>query len=358
MAAMVLADEIFWTEPPNDDDARPTDPLGLDGMREELSDRLVPCLTGRTWRHEDFFWSLVFMHWVREEGPTEEARANRFLSWERCLKLHWAHCGRSGFAGVKRARNQAGEPGAPSVRFRPLLENQRAQGLLGAHLGPLRKLGLVSETALSLTEKGLSLIAGAGPAPQLVDGNWKVWKGAFDRAEKAFGADFKRQLRKRLAEKMPDLYAALESRGWQKSAAWKKAAQHIGAIQRPYALLAEAFCPWADLLREQFHAIVQSSPKEPAPVLPPPLAQPIPRGLKRWEPLRSALRHWRGREADRVLADLHNEVFTERGYERDLWICWEDGRRMTYPGRASLTVVPEGSDCRWANAVQLMRPGQ
>src|SRR3989442_14592316 len=29
-------------------------------MRDELSDRLVPSLTGRTWSHEEFFWSLVF----------------------------------------------------------------------------------------------------------------------------------------------------------------------------------------------------------------------------------------------------------------------------------------------------------
>src|SRR5437016_6069533 len=101
---MTLADEVFWTEPPDDDNARPTDPLGLDGMREELSDCLVPCLTGRTWRHEDFFWSLVFMHWAHQEEHTEEARVNHFLNWERCLKIYWAHCGRTGFAGVKRAR--------------------------------------------------------------------------------------------------------------------------------------------------------------------------------------------------------------------------------------------------------------
>ena len=225
-------------------------------------------------------------------------------------------------------------------------------------MGPLRKLGLASETALAPTEHGSSFIVGAGPPPQLVDGNWGQWARSFDRAEKAFTTDFKRRLRQRLAEKMPDLYAALKNTGWRQGAAWKKAAQYIGVTQRPFALLAEEFCPWADLLRKQFHTIVRSSPKEPPPVLPPPLSQPIPRMLKRWEPLRRALRRWRRREGDRVLADLHKQLFTERGYERDLWVCWEDGRRFTYPGRANSTVVPEGSDCRWANAVQLMRPGR
>lgn len=355
---MTLADQVFWTEPPDTDDARPTDPLGLDGMREELSDQLVPCLTGRTWRHEDFFWSLVFVHWAQEEEHTEEARVNCFLNWERCLKIYWAHCGRTGFAGVKRARDQAREPDAPRMWFRPLLENQRAQGLLGAHLGPLRKLGLVSETALALTEDGSSFIVGAGPASQLTDGNWGVWTRSFDRAGKAFATDFKGRLRQRLAVNMPELYEGLKSTGWRQTAAWKKAAHYIGVTQRPFALLAEEFCPWADLLRRQFHTIVRSSPQETAPVLPPALSQPIPRMLKRWGPLRHALRRWRRREGNRVLADLHKQVFTERGYERDLWLCWEDGRRLTYPGRASSTVVPEGSDCRWANAVQLMRPGR
>jgi hypothetical protein len=109
-------------------------------------------------------------------------------------------------------------------------------------------------------------------------------------------------------------------------------------------------------VRRLFHDLVTMSPADRAPPLPPPLSTPIPRGLRRWEPLRQALRRWRRRETDRVLAALHERVFRERGYERDLWIRWEDGRRLTYPGRASSSVVPEGSDCRWANAVRLMGP--
>ena len=355
---MTVLDGVFWTRPSEDDDARPTDPLGLDAMREELSDRLVPCLTGRTWSHEEFFWSLVFVRWAEEEERTEEARVQRFLHWERCLKLHWARGGREGFTGVNRARDQATERDAPSTIFRPLLKNQRAQGMLGAHVGPLRKLGLVSDTGLAVSDEGPSLIAGAGSASRLRDGDWRGWTRAFGRAEKAFDSRFRQRFRERLALKMPNLRAALAAVRWRRSPAWKEAARHIGDAQRPFALLADEFCPWADRVRSLFHDLVRMSPADSAPGLPPPLSKPIPRGLSRWEPLRHALRRWSRRESDRVLADLHERVFRERGYERDLWICWEDGRRLTYPGRASSSVVPEGSDCRWANAVRLMRPGR
>lgn len=351
-----MLESVFWSRPSEDDDTRPTDPLGLDVMREELSDRLVPCLTGRTWSHEEFFWSLVFIRWAEEEAQTEEARVQRFLHWERCLKMHWAHSGRNGFAGVNRAQAQSSEPHAPSAFFRPLLKNQRAQGILGAHLGPLRKLGLVSNVALALVEDGLSLVTGAGSPPTLYDQDWSSWSRAFGRAEKAFDARFRQRLRQRLGAKMSNLRDALAAVRWRQGPAWKEAAKHIGKAQRPFALLADEFCSWADHVRSLFHDLVRMSPASAAPLLPPSLLTPIPQGLNSWRPLRHALRRWRRHEADRVLADLHEQVFRERGYERDLWIRWEDGRRVTYPGRASSSVVPEGSDCRWSNAVKLMRP--
>jgi hypothetical protein len=355
---VTILDGVFWSRPPEDDDSRPADPLGLDAMREELSDHLVRCLTGRTWSHEEFFWSLVFLRWAEEEERTDEARVRRFLHWERCLKLHWAHRRPEGFPGVNRARIQAAERGAPSARFRPLLKNQRTQGMLGAHLEPLRKLALVSGAAVALTDDGRSLVAGAGSVPELKDGDWSSWTRVFVRAERGFDGFFRRRLRERLASKMPELHAALAAVRWRQSASWKQAAKHIGAPLRPFALLADEFCPWADSLRVLFHDLVRSSPRDPAPVLPPPISRPIPRGLVRWKPLRQALRRWRRREGDRVLADLHQRVFSERGYEHDVWIRWEDSRRLTYPGRASSGVAQEGSDCRWSNAVRLMRPGR
>ena len=140
LSRMSTLDGVFWTQP-SDDEERPTDPLGLDAMREELSDVLIPCLTARTWRHEDFFWSLVFLAGRNRRRTLKRTASHRFLHWERCLKLHWAREGRDRFPGVNRARAQAAEADSPSTAFRPLLKNQRAQGMLGAHLGPLRKLG-------------------------------------------------------------------------------------------------------------------------------------------------------------------------------------------------------------------------
>lgn len=352
-----MLDGVFWSCPPDHDDVRPTDPIGLDAMREELSDRLVPCLTGRTRNHEGFFWALVFLHWAALEKSYEDGRVQRFLHWERCLKMHWAHQGRDGFTGVNSASTQAGQRDAPRTAFAPLLKNQRAQGMLGAHLGPLRKLGLVSDSLLALVDEGPSLVAGAGDPPQLRDGDWAGWTRAFSRAEKALGPAFRKRLRDRLRTHMPDLHRALSAMRWRRTRSWGQAALHIGPSLTQYASLAHEFIPWADALRELFHQLIRSAPTAPTPKLPSPLRGTIPDALARWEPLRHALRAWRRKHADRVLANLHRRVFSERGYERDLWIQWEDGRRITYPGRASFNVAAEGSDCRWANAVTLMRPG-
>jgi hypothetical protein len=63
---------MFWTRP-STDEATPTDPLGLDSMRDELADKLVPCLTGRTRSHEDFYWCLTFPRRVTSAWPGARA---------------------------------------------------------------------------------------------------------------------------------------------------------------------------------------------------------------------------------------------------------------------------------------------
>ena len=90
--------ELFWTKP-SSDDARPTDPLGLDAMRDELADTLVPCLTGRTRTHEDFYWCLTFTRWASSK-PSEKDRVARLLIYERWLKLRRAEVGFT-FAGFR-----------------------------------------------------------------------------------------------------------------------------------------------------------------------------------------------------------------------------------------------------------------
>lgn len=348
---------VFWTEPP-EDDTRPIDPLGLDAMRDELSDLLVPCLTGRTHSHEEFYWSLVFFRWAAEGQQSESKRIRAFLEWERCLKLSWAHQGRDGFNGLRQARIQGTHPHAPSRDFRPLLKNQRTQGLLGSHLGPIRKLHLMKETTLSLNDIGMALVAGAGEAPNLEDGDWKGWARAFGRAGAAYDARFRNKLRGILKKEMPDQWRALDSVGWTKRPSWRKASDRLGERLKPYAALAAEYCPWADEVRSLFQKLIYAPHEEPSERLPPRLPAKIPSGLKRWDPLRFALKDWRRHEPIRVLANLHGVVFGERGHELDLWLRWEDGRRQAYPGRASFGIATDGGDCRWTNAVLLMGPGK
>lgn len=349
-----MFEDIFWTTPDESDDSRPTDPLGLDAMREELADRLVPCLTGRTRSVEDFFWTMVFVRWA-EEGSTETERIRWFLHWERCWKLCRAKQGETGFAGINRAQNQAREDGAPSTAYRPLLKNQRSQGLLGAHLVPLRKLGFVRPDCLELTEEADTRVAGAGRSLKLRDGDWKGWQEAFGEIRKGYTQGFLRGFREALRKRMQKLHEALYRLGWPKHQAWGRAARWMGDDLRPYALLANEFCNWAEEVRDAFDRLVFEKLGTRID-LPPALKSRIPSGLERWKPLRKALGSWSPKEPERLLAKWHREVFSERGYERDLWLQFEDGRTRPFPGRARRRPPGELSDCRWSNAVQVMRP--
>ena len=111
-----LLDSVFWTERAGEISV-PLDPLGLDQMKEELADELVPCLTGRTDSVEDAFWTMTFLRWAASISTTDSATITRFLFWERCLKLVWTHFRsllHDGFPGIQRASSQSIEAGAPS----------------------------------------------------------------------------------------------------------------------------------------------------------------------------------------------------------------------------------------------------
>ncbi len=324
-------------------------------MRDELSDQLVPALTGRTHSHADFFWTMVFLHWVRAY-PSEDERVREFLSWERCLKLVWVkQQPTKTFAGWQRATKQA-KTEKPSEIFQPLLTNQRSQGLLGAHLRPLRRLRLASEELLGLSEEGRSFIEGAGE-PSNLGATWESWSNLFSRTRSAYTINFRQRLRKRMAENMPELNAALAKLNWSKTESWHRAARHMGK-HRQHAILAHEFCSWSRDLRKRFDQMV----RDPAsPVVLKPLRSQIPSGLERWEPLRQMLaQHKELRERpQKLLCELHKKVFVdERGYtEGDLWIVWENNcARQT--GTRPVASTSEGGDCRWSNAIELMQPGK
>lgn len=356
-AARAHAVNLFWTEPSSDRDSRPTDPLGLDAMRTQLADVLVPCLTGRVSRHEDFYWSLLFL---RCGSSDDEARERRFLEYERLLKLWWVHTGTDqGFAGVEGAKRQARETGAPRTAYRPLLKTPRAQGLLGAHLNPLRRLNLVRSDRLELTSDGEALVRGGGEGLEPVrSGDWSTLRRAFETARRGFTKSFIGKLKQRLAEAMPDLNRALTAVKWPVDQSWKVAARHMGPKFTSYARLAGTFCDWANQVRACFDEAVVSRAKPSIP-LPGPLTLSIPATLTAWTPLRETLQSWPSSNSDPrvILSELHECIFLERGYSQDdLWLVREDGRLESRPRIAATRDDLEGSDCRWRNAVWLMGP--
>lgn len=349
----------FWTTPSDEPGSRTGDPLGLDGMRNQLADALVPCLTGRVGDHEGFFWTLALVRWASTE-PSDDRRVQRFLELERLLKLQWAKFEKERrFSGIEKAQMQSSEAGEPSRRYRPLLKTARAQGLLGVHVGPLRALGLMDNNSLIVIGAARAWLEGVGTElPSFVPGNWSSLRGAFSRARRCFGPRFTAALRQRLHECMPQLGRALESTGWAEQARWASAARCLGTV-RAHALLADEFCGWADQVRAWFDEAVsrRAAPSRP---LPPRLMRAVPRGLESFELLRPALRKWprSGDAALRNLAALHWAVFGARGYGvSDLWIENDQGRITYRPALATPRGSDEGSDCRWRNAVRLMRRG-
>ena len=348
--------DLFWTIP-SADDLTPTDPLGLDAMRDELADKLVPCLTGRTQSHEDFYWCLAFVGWS-SQCPSEKLRITRFLNYERWLKLCWFNKGRKGFAGFRQAKIQGSEKGAPIKRFARLLKNQRFQGLLGAHLSPLRSIALIHPDSLALTKDGARLVEGAG-APlrdqELPDSDWDKWQQRFAKAARGFGAVFKRDLRERLEAAMPWLAEALARSGWSQCQGWTQIADSLPPDRAPYARLAGEFIDWASRVRNYFERIATGHSPESLSY-PARLRASIPKDLKHWKVFKAEFSRWNPKDVPAALARIHKKVFLDRGYsESDLWIELQDGELRWKKGRANDEPHPEGSDCRWSNAVKLLK---
>lgn len=350
--------ELFWTKP-STDEATPTDPLGLDSMRDELADKLVPCLTGRTRSHEDFYWCLTFIQWASTQ-PTEKERVSRFLVYERWLKLCWANQTQApSFSGSRRAIHQALETGAPHKVFVPLLKNQRSQGLLGAHLQPLRKLGLVCPAELKLTDVGSRLIEGAGSPileEDLPDGAWIKWHARFEQAKKGFQPSFKRELQKILAQYMPQLPSALAKAGWRSQQAWTQIANCLSPKLSPFARLAGEFIEWADQVTIYFESL-RSGQNPKTLSCPPKIKTPIPTGLSYWEPFQTEFHNWSKKTVPMALARIHQKVFRRRNYsDSDLWVQTSDGELRWRKHKPAEPTTTEGSDCRWSNAVALLKP--
>lgn len=350
-----LLQHVFWTMSRREDN--PPDPLGLDTMREQLSNILVPYLTGRTTSISHAFWMLVLLKWSSSESSNDSDATRQFLRWERCLKLVWAHyqptSPEDSFSGIESARKQARDDGAPNQSYHRLLADPRAQGLLGSYLRPMRKLGLIQEDRLALTEIANLWTEGANMAPKLQNGNWNQWKNAFTSTYQANINVFRRHLHDRLRIKMPKLYVALESLGWPQEEAWHKASKWLEPSSS-YALLAHDFCRWADRVRKVFDSLVFDGCTK---ILSwPTLNVTIPSELadSRWNKVRTFC------TPEKVtverLAEWHREEFEMRGRgESQLWLAYWGGRLDPRPHNGS-PGRDRGGDCRWWNAVEMMKP--
>lgn len=221
--------EGFWSRLPEYGRQRELDPLGLSAIHEAAADVLLPYVSGRTRRAEDYLWVLVGLRWAGPSSATDFSIWEGFERFEKALKLSWFHEGRrtAGFTGVEAVRDHYDE-GRTDLEFK-LVSNQRAQGLLGAYLRSLRDARLVETRSLRLSNTGRALIDG-------IDFSWRGevssygWlANAFRRARDGFSSGVFRDLGRSLfdPEAMRDAAAAIRSLG--ASPAWQRAAKMLKA---------------------------------------------------------------------------------------------------------------------------------
>jgi hypothetical protein len=219
----------------------------------------------------------------------------------------------------------------------------------------LRDLGLVRDDRLELTADGIDVVQGVGDAPKLEDGDWTVWNAGFSRASGGIGKVPVGNVRERICREMPRLDAALRAVRWRIQPAWALVAGKLGE-DAAYARFAHRFLSWSSEVKRSFDRMLEGrSARCPSIRLKPPA------GLSSWEELAQpfAARLGRREPVGQVLAAWHRHVYTRRGYgDGDLLAVWEDGRLIARP--PSMFYLsdsePQERDCRWSNAVAVMRP--
>jgi hypothetical protein len=361
--AVVGDREAFWTTPCRDTEQGISDPLGLDAMELQIADRLVPCLTSRTAQARFVFWTLVLIRWAAHARSDPE-RSHAFLCHERVLKLCWARSPErpgtpTSFSGSNRAKLQHAWEGEPQVdRLVRLLQQQRAQGLLGIHLGPLRAVGLVEKDQLTLTALGKKSLNGIPERLEFTAGSWTSLERALDQvdAERRLPA-FSRAYADLLQTKMRALATSMQQLGRSlrpDQPRWDAVADGVADLA-PIARLADAFPAWATTVRQWFITAIRNG--IPGDALPPFLSLSAARDLDAFASLRAIGRKgWkrRGPAALTMLARLHHATVAERELDSDL--CWIDVDGSHPLANRASEPPTRVNDCRWSNAVNLMFP--
>ena len=359
---------IFWNSKPEKETSLP-DPIGLDRLRDNLADKLVPCLTGRSRYPEEVFWCLVLLSW--SNAPSYRERVERFLRYEWRLKLVWAKyrnhriASKIGcppkFSGSRGAAEQISEvPDAYYMpgKYRPLLANQRSQGMLGSYLKVLTKLSLVNKD-LSLTAIGAKCCFGAEeekiPATRQ---EWNPWKEVFTKAYHGYPG-FKRSLSLGLRKNMPELAAGLAAVKWPQTPAWDKAARHMGK-QQALSSFAAKYCRWADKVRAYFNDLADGGTghlNAGTLSIPSELFQQSEELQKEWRWIANCTAN-KKLLSRKGIAKRHVAVMKSRGYgPGDYWLCWDDEKNnlIPFPENIAKTATHDGHDCRWGNAIRLMK---
>jgi hypothetical protein len=145
---------LFWNRPLPKSGGRLVDPLGFDALREAMADVLLPWLTGGTRDSDEYLWTLIGLRWAQESTGSlvDAAIFNRgFAPFERALKQYWCKKGRSFSGGVVVIKKICQENEKPDIQ-RPILQDQRGAGLLGAYITSLRAMELVKPGSLRVNE--------------------------------------------------------------------------------------------------------------------------------------------------------------------------------------------------------------
>ena len=121
---------VFWNAPHKQLYERTGDPLGLDALREAMSDCLVPHITGATRHADDYVWILVGLRWAEQRASTavDADIWEEFRKFERALKQYWHQfTTRRDYQGT-RVVERLCKDARPNVNER-ILENERATGV-------------------------------------------------------------------------------------------------------------------------------------------------------------------------------------------------------------------------------------
>lgn len=353
-----MTSEAFWSRPPVFGHGREQDPLGLSSFHEAAADVLLPLLSGRTRKAEDYVWVLVGLRWAGEQAAADSEIWDNFEIYEKALKLNWFHCGRCrGFAGVDAIKKHY-EADRTDFDFK-LISNQRSLGLLGAYIRSLRDAGLVKPGALALEDA----------AHALIDSVTFSWRGeisgygwlsrTFARAQEGFNRHTFMELGRRLFDHadMCDVAATIKVLG--QCPAWRKAASRLDTSTRKQIVagVGDDIAVFSRQATKAFWCLLESEWRS-APV--------VQTGRLRqhaWRELvlhSSTMQGFRepfskflseiGHHPKRALIQLHSEIWKRRGHPVP-WILLNKGKIQIRPDIAVKLPPSEVEwDLRWTVA--------